>query len=132
MELVFESETQRPTTVEITLSVLDSETGGFGNWVSPFFKPIVGVNLHLKLADVKEFSFCERPDTCNIVLYELHIAHFEGLFFLGFGGPGDSPSTIADFRQSEFYFAARQVQWEVGPYPASNPELGHVPDSTVQ
>jgi hypothetical protein len=46
----------------------------------------------------------------------LHLDHFEGLFFLDFGYNVDRPDNVAEYMESEFYIAARVVEWEVMPY----------------
>ena len=95
------------TTARIIISVRDSQTMANEGWV----------NLRFELTDVKEFRFVEsRTLVTYTVIYEAHIASFDDLFFLDFGGLTDDPASAQDCRKSDFYIATKKAEWEVEPY----------------
>src|SRR5439155_25924978 len=95
------------TKARIIISVRDSQTMANEGWV----------NLRLELADVKEFRFVESSTSVTYtVIYEAHIASFDDLFFIDFGGLSDHTASAEDCRKSEFYIAAKKAEWDVESY----------------
>ena len=95
------------TIARIIILVRDSQTMANEGWV----------NLQLELADVEEFRFVEsRTLVTYTVINEAHIASFDDLFFIDFGGLTDHPASAEDCRKSEFYIAAKKAEWDVEPY----------------
>src|SRR5262245_41367115 len=82
----------------IVLSCQDRQSSGNKGWI----------NLSLHLEDVTEFQFAEPPQTTFVVISDyVHIAWFQDVAFLDFGGLTDEPKAIEDFRKSPVYVAAK-------------------------
>jgi hypothetical protein len=72
------------------------------------------INLSLCLEEVTEFRFSEL--STFVVIFELHLAWFENVAFLDFGGLTDEPTSVEEFRKSPVYVAAKIVKWETSEY----------------
>jgi hypothetical protein len=90
----------------VTLSVRDSQTQQDEGWA----------NLIIEMGEVTEFAFRENSTSYQVISSEIHVAQFDGVFFIDFGGCVEQPRDALGFRASDFYCASRSVHWKVEPY----------------
>ena len=90
----------QPTTVELTLTVLDSERLP-GDYC---------VDLHLRVCDVSKFSFNEGPPTWQIVS-EGEITANGGELTINLDLPSESPPD--GVLSSKFFVTGSRIEWEL-------------------
>lgn len=104
-QIVFRYRSQKETKGELTLSLRDSETERNEGWV----------NLVLELDGITEFALRESAVSYQVI-FEMHVAEFEGVLFIDFGGCTEQPRDVDGFRASQFYCASKSVVWRLEPY----------------
>jgi len=94
-------------TVEFTLSVR-AALKELGTDAKP-------IRLRFRLTGAEEFRFQKRPGVTGGKIADARFGYFDGLFFVNLDAFGLQPGEVPmahDFRASDAYIAAREVEWE--------------------
>ena len=96
-----------PPTIEFTLSVRTA-LKDLGTDAKP-------IRLRFRLTEAEEFRFQKRPGVPGGKVAEARFGYFDGLFFVNLDAFGLQPGEVPmahDFRASDAYVAARELNWE--------------------
>lgn len=105
LQVIFRSGSNHPSRILVALSVRDAEctdNSGF-------------VNVRLTFLEVSEFSFSEGEISYQVLSEGMKTMLSGDVIFVTFN-PHDNPESVAAFRESHFYVAAKRIEWKVLPY----------------
>jgi hypothetical protein len=72
------------------------------------------VLLKLDFVGVEEFRFQRRPNGGLVALSEVRFGHFNGLIYLNLDAfPEEGPLQLIDFKASDAFIGARDVNYEI-------------------
>ena len=90
---------------EVTISVMD------------YLNDNEWINIKFLIKDIVEFKVLQNKNTSNTVLSSgIKMKVIDNVHYIDFAPYSDEIDTINDFRQSEVYFAANNLEWKIEQY----------------